>query len=77
MKLYVANISQSEKMVYLSCLRHIKKDDKYNTVPFTLSLSKEQFNETFSGKKVTFPFIIDVHLEKGKKPDVKMYGEKV
>lgn len=77
MKLYVANISQSEKMVYLSCIRNIKKDDKFSSIPFTLSVKKELFNSAFSGKKVTFPFIIDVHLEKGKEPVIKLWNEKV
>lgn len=77
MKIYVAKVTTSEKMVYISGLRHIKKDDKYNTIPVTISVTKEIFSEAFSGKKVGFPFVIDCHLEKGKAPVLKLYGEKV
>lgn len=77
MKLYVAKVSTSEKMVYLSCIRYIKKDNKYDVVPVSISVTKENFSQSFSGKKVSFPFIIECHLEKGKQPVLKMYGEKV
>lgn len=76
MKLYVANITESEKMVYLSCIRYIKENGKYITVPFSLSLKKEQYKEAFSGKKLSYPFIIECELRKGQQPMIKQY-EKV
>ena len=77
MKLYVANITQSEKMVYLSCLRYVKENGKYIAVSFPVSLKKDKFNSAFGGKKIPFPFIIEAEFKKGSQPDIKLYGEKV
>lgn len=61
MKLYVANKSQSEKMVYLSCVRYIKEGDKYHTVPFDVSVKKDNYHLDIK----RFPVIADVKFEKG------------
>ena len=77
MKLYVANFTQTEKMVYLSCIRNIKKDGKFTSVSFPLSVTKENFQKAFGGKRIGYPFVIDVHLEKGHQPEIKLFDEKV
>lgn len=71
MKLYVYNITQSEKMVYLSCVRNIKKGNKFDVVPTTISLKKENFHID----KVKFPFIIDAEFKKGIGAEVKLHEE--
>lgn len=71
MKLYVYNITQSEKMVYLSCVRNIKKGSKFDVVPSTVSVKKENFHID----KVRFPFIIDAKFTKGIGAEVKLYEE--
>lgn len=61
MKVYVANKSQSEKMVYLSCLRYIKENDKYHTLPINVSVRKENCNLVIK----QFPVVADVQFKKG------------
>jgi len=77
MKLYVYNISQSEKMVYLSCVRNVKEDNKYNPLPFTLSLRKSDYsNDEMKTWFKGFPVILDAEFRKGSKPVIRRY-EKV
>lgn len=77
MKLYVYNYTQSEKMVYLSCVRNVKEGNKYNSLPFTLSLRKSDYAvEDVRNWFRTFPVILDVEFRKGSKPVIKKY-EKV
>lgn len=77
MKLYVYNISKSEKMVYLSCVRNVKEGNKYNPLPFTLSLRKSDFSaDDMKEWFRAFPVILDVEFRKGSKPTIKRY-EKV
>ena len=64
MKIYVSNVTNSEKRVYVEGIRHIKNDGKYQSVVFTTSFPKQYFMEKV--KSVKFPFIIDVSLVKGK-----------
>lgn len=71
-KLYVYNIAQSEKMVYLSCVRNIKEGDKYRPLPITVSVKKDDYK--YQVKK--FPVIIDVDFIKGKGAVIRPY-EKV
>lgn len=71
MKLYVYNITQSEKMVYLSCVRYIKENDKYNIVPSSVSVRKENFHI----KTIKFPFIVEVSFHKGIGAVVNPYEE--
>lgn len=72
MKLYVYNITQSEKMVYLSCVRNIKEGDKYRPLPITVSVKKSDYNY----KVQKFPVVIDVDFIKGKGVVIRPY-EKV
>lgn len=72
MKYYVYNITQSEKMVYLSCVRNIKEGDKYRVIPSTVSVKKENYDF----KVKSFPVIVDVTFVKGTGAIVKPY-EKV
>jgi len=71
MKLYVANITQSEKMVYLSCLRNVKENDKFHTVALTVSVKKENYHVKIN----KFPLVIDAQFIKGKGAVVKNYEE--
>lgn len=72
MKLYVYNITQSEKMVYLSCVRNIKEGDKYRPVPYNVSVRKQDYDL----KIKSFPVVIDVTFIKGYGAKIKPY-EKV
>lgn len=61
MKLYVANKTQSEKMVYLSCVRYIKENGKFHTLSFDVSVKKENYHLDIK----TFPVVADVTFKKG------------
>ena len=61
MKLYVANKTQSEKMVYLSCVRYIKENGKFSALPFTVSVKKENYHLDIK----RFPVVADVTFQKG------------
>lgn len=76
MKVYVANIKESQKMVYLSGIRYIKKGNKYDIVPVDVSVKKEIYNQAVKDKKFTFPIIFECEFIKGKGAKIKMY-EKV
>lgn len=73
MKIYVAKITKTEKMVYLLGVRIRKENDKYNLIPFDLSVKPENYNLSESG----FPIVADVKLIKGIGAIVKDYAEKV
>lgn len=63
MKLYVANLTQSKKMVYLSGIRYIKKDGKYTAIPSTVSLKIDEFKNKVHSIK--FPFVLNIEFKKG------------
>lgn len=71
MKLYVANITQSEKMVYLSCIRNVKENGKFNSIPITVSVKKENYHV----KITKFPLVVDAQFIKGTGAIVKNYEE--
>lgn len=74
MRYYVAKITETEKMVYMACVRYSKKDNKYDLIPFNLSVKKE--NCTLP-TILLFPLQIDVKFVKGVGAVVSVVDEKV
>lgn len=64
MKIYVANLTNSENRVYIEGIRHRKTDQVYSTEVFRTNFPKDEF--TSKVKSVKFPFVLDISLVKGK-----------
>lgn len=63
MRLHIYDIKQTEKVVYVHGVRIRKVDNKYDTVPITVSFKPSEFFSKV--KTIKFPFKLDVKFEKG------------
>ena len=74
MKIYVAKIKKTEKMVYLVGVHYRKENNEYHLVPSDISALNENYHCVNDNK---FPFVVDVQFKKGIGAIVNDYAEKV